>query len=73
MAFVAGFRSHDDLAQRALAKLLVDLEVAAFVGRDYAFFSYALTRVANDHSAENLGNDWLDESSGVQPILQVLE
>jgi hypothetical protein len=73
MAFVAGLRSHDDLAQRALAKLLVELEVAPLVGRDYALFSYALTREPNDEGAEAGGNDWLDESSGVQPILQVLE
>ena len=71
MAFVAGLRSHDDLAQRALAKLLVELEVAPLVGRDYALFSYALTREPNDE--ETFGSDWLDESSGVQPILQVLE
>ena len=73
MAFVAGLRSHDDLAQRALAKLLVELEVAPLVGRDYALFSYALTREPNDEGAETFGSDWLDESSGVQPILQVLE
>ncbi|MFZ0505463.1 MAG: hypothetical protein WAM44_17220, partial [Chthoniobacterales bacterium] len=73
MAFVAGLRSHDDLAQQALAKLLVELEVAPLVGRDYALFSYALTREPNDEGAETFGSDWLDESSGVQPILQVLE
>ena len=73
MAFVAGLRSHDDLAQRALAKLLVELEVAPLVGRDYALFSYALTREPSDEAAETFGSDWLDESSGVQPILQVLE
>ena len=71
MAFVAGLRSHDDLAQQALAKLLVELEVAPLVGRDYALFSYAVTRAPGDN--ETFGNDWLDESSGVQPILQVLE
>jgi hypothetical protein len=73
MAFVAGLRSHDDLAQRALAKLLVELEVAPLVGRDYALFSYSLTREPSDEAAESYGSDWLDESSGVQPILQVLE
>jgi hypothetical protein len=73
MAFVAGLRSHDDLAQRALAKLLVELEVAPLVGSDYALFSYALTREPSDDGSESLGCDWLDESSGVQPILQVLE
>ena len=73
MAFVAGLRSHDDLAQQALAKLLVELEVAPLVGRDYALFSYAVTREPSDDGAETLGNDRLDESSGVQPILQVLE
>ncbi|HTD16107.1 MAG TPA: hypothetical protein VK673_13070 [Chthoniobacterales bacterium] len=72
MAFVAGLRSHDDLAQQALAKLLVELEVAPLVGRDYALFSYALTRQPSE-LGEIGGNDWLDESSGVQPILQVLE
>src|SRR5580692_3278002 len=73
MAFVAGLRSHDGLAQRALAKLLVELEVAPLVGRDYALFSYALTREPSEEPAETFGSDWLDESSGVQPILQVLE
>ena len=73
MAFVAGLRSHDDLAQRALAKLLVELEVAPLVGSDYALFSYAVTRESNDDLGETFTNDWLDESSGVQPILQVLE
>ena len=73
MAFVAGLRSHDNLAQQALAKLLVELEVAPLVGRDYALFSYAVTRAPSDDGAETYGNDWLDESSGVQPILQVLE
>jgi hypothetical protein len=73
MAFVAGLRSHDDLAQRALAKLLVELEVAPLVGRDYALFSYSLTREPSYEAAETSSNDWLDESSGVQPILQVLE
>lgn len=73
MAFVAGLRSHDDLAQRALAKLLVELEVAPLVGSDYALFSYAVSRELNDEVGEALTNDWLDESSGVQPILQVLE
>ena len=52
MAFVAGLRSHDGLAQRALAKLLVELEVAPLVGRDYALFSYALTR---EPSEEQIG------------------
>lgn len=73
MAFVAGLRSHDGLAQRALAKLLVELEVAPLVGSDYALFSYAVTRESNDDLSEAFTNDWLDESSGVQPILQVLE
>jgi hypothetical protein len=73
MAFVAGLRSHDDLAQQALAKLLVELEVAPLVGRDYALFSYAVTRAPSDDGAGIFGHDWLDESSGVQPILQVLE
>jgi hypothetical protein len=73
MAFVAGLRSHDDLAQRALAKLLVELEVAPLVGSDYALFSYAVMRESNDDMGEPFTNDWLDESSGVQPILQVLE
>src|ERR1700722_12738995 len=73
MAFVAGLRSHDDLAQRALAKLLVELEVAPLVGSDYALFSYAVMRESNDDMGEAFTNDWLDESSGVQPILQVLE
>jgi hypothetical protein len=73
MAFVAGLRSHDDLAQRALAKLLVELEVAPLVGSDYALFSYAVTRESNDDLGESFASDWLDESSGVQPILQVLE
>ena len=72
MAFVAGLRSHDDLAQRALAKLLVELEVAPLVGSDYALFSYVVTRESNDDLGEAFTND-LDESSGVQPVLQVLE
>jgi len=73
MAFVAGLRSHDELAQRALAKLLVELEVAPLVGSDYALFSYSLTRESNNGIGETYTNDRLDESSGVQPILQVLE
>jgi hypothetical protein len=73
MAFVAGLRSHDDLAQRALAKLLVELEVAPLVGCDYALFSYAITRESSEESNVRFSGDWLDESSGVQPILQVLE
>jgi hypothetical protein len=72
MAFVAGLRSHDDLAQRALAKLLVELEVAPLVGSDYALFSYVVTRESNGDLGETFTND-LDESSGVQPVLQVLE
>jgi hypothetical protein len=73
MAFVAGLRSHDDLALRALAKLLVELEVAPLVASDYALFSYLVTREPNNGFGEIFTNDWLDESSGVQPILQVLE
>ena len=73
MAFVAGLRSHDDLAQRALAKLLVELEVAPLVGCDYALFSYAITRESSEESNVGFSGDWLDECSGVQPILRVLE
>src|ERR1700756_798185 len=65
MAFVAGVRSHGGLAQQAFAKLLVEVEVAPLVGRDCALFSYALTLEPNDDGAEAVGNDWLDESSGV--------
>jgi hypothetical protein len=43
MAFIAGLRSPDPVAMRALAKLLVELEVAPLAGADYALFSYAVT------------------------------
>src|SRR5258707_14361262 len=43
MAFVAGVRSHDDFAQRALGELFVGLEVGPFGGLGFAVFSYAGT------------------------------
>jgi hypothetical protein len=44
IAVLAGLRSRDLGATRALAKLLVELEVAPLAGADYALFSYAVTR-----------------------------
>ena len=70
MAFVAGPGARDELSVRALAKLLVELEVAPLAGSDYALFSYAVTGEPEDIFDPE---DFQEAHSAVEPIMQVLE
>jgi hypothetical protein len=73
MAVLAGLRSRDLGATRALAKLLVELEVAPLTGADYALFSYAVTRQPELDLQSDFGHDVPGRPRESQTIARLIE
>jgi hypothetical protein len=70
MAFVAGLRSRDPVAMRALAKLLVELEVAPLAGADYALFSYGVTGPSEPDLDCDFSHELLQDGQTIARIIE---